>query len=268
MLVTFILVFREALEAFLLVGILLVYLNRLGAKRKGIWIYLGAAAGLLASLAVAFILQVVVDQLSDKLIRGILTAVMMLIATVILTYMAIWMHRQARSHTEDARRKLAEHVSAGRVFGIAALAFVSVLREGVETVLFLSALAFGGEPISLNGALLGIACAILAVWLLLTSTRRVPIGPFFRYTSLLLIIVAAGLLGSAVNQLQGQGLIPGPTGAVFDLSSVLPDTSGAGVFLRGLFGYNATPTLQQFLLWAAYLVVAVSIWRRDGARTA
>lgn len=266
MLVTFLVTFRESLEAFLLVGILLAYLGRLGARRQGRWIYLGVLAGLLASVAVAFVLQVLVDQLHDALVRGVLTAAIMVVATVILTYMAIWMHRQARAHTEDARRRLEAHVSAGRVLGIAALAFVSVLREGIETVLFLSALAYGGETVSAPGGLLGMVAAAALVWLLVTGTRRVPIGPFFRYTSLLLIVVAAGLLGSAVNQLQGLGLVPGPSAPLFDLSAILPDTAGPGVFLRGLFGYNATPTLQQFVPWALYLLAAVTFWRRDRAR--
>lgn len=267
MLATFLLSFREALEAFLLVGILLAYLNRLGARRHAVWIGLGVVAGLLASLVLAFVLQVMVDQLSDHFVRGLITAAIMLTATAILTYMAIWMHRQARAHTDDARRRLEEHVSAGRVLGIAALAFVSVLREGIETVLFLSALAYSGEGISAWGALGGVVVAIVLVWLLLTGTRKVPIGPFFRYTSLLLIIIAAGLLGSAVNQLQGLGLIPGGA-ALFNLTPVLPDSSGVGVFLRGLFGYNATPTALQLALWAAYLAAAILVWKRGGPRHA
>lgn len=268
MLVTFLITFREGLESFLLVGILLAYLGRIGARRQAIWIYLGAIAGLAASVIAAFVLQVLVDQFRSQYFRSLLTAAIMLTATIILTYMAIWMHRQAKAHTDDARRRLHDHVAAGRMLGIAALAFVSVLREGIETVLFLSALTYGGEPVSVSGGLLGIVCAIGLVWLLLTGTRRVPIGPFFRYTSLLLIVVAAGLLGSAVNQLQGLGLVPGSTMPIFNLSSWLPDSSGPGVFLRGLFGYNAAPTLQQFLPWAAYLVVAIAIWRRDHARHA
>lgn len=268
MLVTFLLIFREALEAFLLVGILLTYLDRLGARAQARWIYLGVGAGLIASLAVAFVLQVMVDQLSNAFVRGAVTAAIMLTATAILTYMAIWMHRQARAHTEDARRRLHEHVSAGRMLGVASLAFVSVLREGIETVLFLSALAYSGEAVSLPGALAGVVAAIALVWLLISGTRQVPIGTFFRYTSLLLIVIAAGLLGSAVNQLQGLGLIPGTTQPVFDLTGFLPDTTGIGAFLRGLFGYNAEPTALQFALWAAYLGTAIAIWRRGHAKRA
>ena len=268
MLLTFLILFRESLEAFLLVGILLAYLRRIGGERYARWIYVGVAAGLTASVVAAFVLQVVVDQFSNELYRAVLTAAIMLVATGILTYMAIWMHRQARAHTEHAKRQLEEYMTAGNVIGIAMLAFFSVWREGLETVLFLSAFAYTGEGLSLAGGLLGMVVAVLLIWLLISGTQRVPLTIFFRYTSLLLLVIAAGLLGSAVAMLQSAGFHLGPSAPLFDISAVLPDTSGLGVFLRGLFGYNATPTPPQFALWAAYLLIAVVLWRRGYAAKA
>jgi high-affinity iron transporter len=198
--------------------------------------------GLLASLVTAFVLQVVVDQFRNELYPAILTAGIMLMASCILTYMAIWMHKQARAH---AKRRLEGHIGAGNVIGVAMLAFVSVLREGIETVLFLSALAYTGESLSIVGGLAGLVLAILLVWLL--------------------IIIAAGLLGSAINMLQGAGIVPGSTTPIFDISGILPDTTGVGVFLRGLFGYNASPTAAQLALWAVYLAIAVLFWWRGHA---
>ena len=118
MLLTFLILFRESLEAFLLVGILLAYLRRIGGERYARWIYVGVAAGLTASVVAAFVLQVVVDQFSNELYRAVFTAAIMLVATGILTYMAIWMHRQARAHTEHAKRQLEEYMTAGNVIGI------------------------------------------------------------------------------------------------------------------------------------------------------
>ncbi|MEJ0098114.1 MAG: FTR1 family protein [Bauldia sp.] len=268
MLLTFLILFRESLEAFLLVGILLAYLARIGGQRYRKWIYLGVAGGLVASVVAAFVLQVLVDQFSNELYRALLTAAIMVVATCILTYMAIWMGKQARAHTEHAKRQLQDYMSAGNVVGIAMLAFFSVWREGLETVLFLSALAYTGQPLSLPGGLIGMALAVALIWLLITGTRHVPLHLFFRYTSLLLIVIAAGLLGSAVAMLQSAGFKLGPATPLFDISSVLPDTTGVGVFLRGLFGYNATPTPPQFALWALYLIVAVVLWRRGYAAKA
>lgn len=267
MLLTFLILFRESLEAFLLVGILVAYLYRLDGQRYVKWIYAGVAAGLVGSFVAAFVLQVVIDQFNNEFYRAILTASIMLVATCILTYMAIWMHKQARAHTEQAKQQLRDYMTAGNVVGVAMLAFVSVWREGIETVLFLSALAYTGEPLSIPGGLAGMALAVALVWLLVSGTRRVPLQPFFRYTSLILIVIAAGLLGSAINMLQGAGVLP-ETGPIFDISAILPDTTGIGVFLRGLFGYNASPTMPQFGLWAAYLVIAVVLWRRGYAAKA
>ncbi len=268
MLVTFLIAFRESLEAFLLVGILLAYLDRIGGKRYAKWIYLGVAAGLIGSLIVAVVLQVVIDQFSSDFYRAEITAAIMLIACCILTYMAIWMHKKAKAETEHAKEQLQSYISAGNVIGIATLAMVSVLREGIETVLFLSALAYGGQEVSIPGGLVGLALALVLIWLLMSGTRRVPLDLFFRYSSLLLIVIAAGLLGSAVLTLQGVNLFPGPTTPLFDVSNVLSDTNGVGIFLRGLFGYNSSPTAPQFGLWAAYLVVAVIIWWRGHAKKA
>lgn len=268
MLLTFLILFRESLEAFLLVGILLAYLGRIGAKRYARWIYVGVVAGLLASIVAAFVLQVLVDQFSNEYYRAVLTAGIMVAATCILTYMAIWMGKQARAHTEHAKRQIEEHISAGNVLGIAMTAFFSVWREGLETVLFLSALTYTGQGLSLLGGAFGMVLAVVLIWLLISGTRRVPMQVFFRYTSLLLIVIAAGLLGSAIAILQSAGVHIGPAAPLFDVSAVLPDTSGVGVFLRGLFGYNATPTAPQFGLWVAYMVVAVLLWRRGYAAKA
>lgn len=268
MFVTFLILFREGLEAFLLVGILLAYLKQLGGAQYAKWIYAGVVTGMLGSFAAAVVLQVLVDQFQNDFYRSVLTAAIMLAATVILTYMAIWMGKQARAHTEEAKRRLESHIGAGNIIGISALAFFSVFREGLETVLFLSALDMGGETPSLWGGLVGLVLSAVLVALLVRGARRIPFHVFFRYTSLLLIVIAAGLLGSAVNMLQTVGIVPGSTSPLFNISAALPDTSGLGAFLRGLVGYNATPTTGQFGLWAVYLLVAVMLWRRTYAAKA
>lgn len=268
MLATFLITFREGLEAFLLVGILLAYLTRLGARKKAIWIYLGVVAGVMASVLSAVILQVVVSQFDNEQYRLMLTIGVMLTAVLILSYMALWMQKQAQAHSKAVQEQLAQHVSAGRTFGIAMLAFVSVLREGIETVLFLSAISYGGSEVSMLWGLAGLVLSALLVWILLRTTRQVPLRQFFRGTSLLLIVIAAGLLSSVVNQLQALGLKLGSITPIFDISHILSDSTGFGIFMRGLFGYNATPTLAQFVTWLVFLVVAVALWWRGGQSAA
>lgn len=272
MLASFLITFREGLEAFLLVGIVLAYLRKLDASRHGKWIYLGVVAGLIVSLIGAVVFQVVVDQFENQRYQTMLMIGVLLVASIVLSTMALWMQRQARAHTESVKRQLQRHVDSGNLLGMVLLAFVAVLREGFETVLFFSALTFSDQGVNLQdgmiGAALGLAASIALVWVLMRGARKVPLQAFFRYTSLLVLIIAAGLLGSAVNMMQSVGWVQVMTAPLFDISHVLDDRGLFGTFLRALFGYNSSPTPLQFGAWLAYLAVAVTLWRRGYARAA
>lgn len=265
---TFLIVFREGLEAFLLVGILLAYLRKLEAGRYAVWIFAGALAGAIVALAAAFAFEFAVNEFYSKTYRLILTGAIMLLAAAVLTYMAVWMEKQAREMTGSAKAHLRDYISTGNVIGIAFLAFVSVWREFMETILFLSALMFSGVEISWTGGALGAGLAALLVWLMMRGTRHLPIGRFFRWSSFLILFIAAGLLSSATNIFQGLGYLPGPLTPLFDLSAVLPDTSGVGQFLRGLFGYSASPSPLQFAVWFGFLSLSLTLWHRAYATSA
>ncbi len=263
---TFLIVFREGLEAFLLVGILLAYLRQLDATRYSAWIFIGAVAGALVALGTAVVLEFVISKFHSDTYRLILTATIMVLAACVLSYMAVWMQKQAKEAAGAAKNQLRNYVSAGNIFGVAFLSFISVWRESMETILFLSALMYSGVAISWLGGLAGLCLALAVVSLLLRGARGLPLRAFFRWSSLLLIIIAAGLLASATNILQGLSYLPGPTTALFDLSGIVPDTGGAGEFLRGLFGYDATPTPLQFGVWLTFLVCALILWARAYAQ--
>ena len=125
------------------------------------------------------------------------------------------------------------------------------------------ALVYGGSKSGLMGALAGLLVSIALVWGLLRSTRKVALAPFFRWTGLLIIIIAAGLLSSAVNMLQAADIITFWTTQVFDISHILDDQGVFGTFLRALFGYNASPAGLQLLTWALYLAIFVTLWQRS-----
>lgn len=272
MLASFLITFREGLEAFLLVGIVLAYLRKLDATRHHKWIYLGVLVGLVVSLAGAVVFQVLVDQFENQRYQTMLMIAVLLVASFVLSSMALWMQRQARAHTETIKRQLQSHVDSGNLMGMVLLAFVAVLREGFETVLFFSALTYSGQGVDLQegmiGAFGGLAVSVAMVWMLMRGTRRVPLQAFFRYTSLLVIVIAAGLLGSSVNMMQSVGWIEILKTPLFDISHVLDDRGLFGTFLRALFGYNSSPTSLQFGSWLVYLAVAVALWRRGYARAA
>lgn len=270
MLGSFIITFREGLEAFLLVGIMLSYLDRVNARGQRRYIYAGVAAGVAVSLVVAFVFQVLISQFENEFYRSCLMVFILLFASGMLSYMAIWMQRQARAQASAVEQQLAAHVGTGNLVGMVSLAFVAVLREGVETVLFLSAIGYSEPGVlslesGLAGSVLGITSSIALVWLLLRGTRRVPLREFFKYTGLLILVIAGGLLGSAVNQMEGLGWLPPLVPRLFDLTWLLDDRAGVGVFVRALFGYNAAPSLLQFGVWSGYLAVFLALWRRSYA---
>jgi len=271
MLASFLITFREGLEAFLLVGIMLSYLDRVNARGHRRWVYAGVAAGFALSLLVAFAFQVLVSQFENDYYRSLLMTGILLFASGMLSYMAIWMQRQARANAKAVEQRLAAHIGTGNLWGMVSLAFVAVLREGVETVLFLSAIAYS-DGLELQGGLaggvLGIATSAALCWLLFRGSRRVPLGTFFKYTSLLIVVIAGGLLGSAVNQMEALGWLPPLVPELFDVSWLLDDRGGVGEFLRALFGYNASPSLLQFGVWSGYLVLFTWLWRRTYAAPA
>ena len=267
MFASFLITFREGLEAFLLVGIILSYLAKLGESKHNKLIYLGVALGLIASLIVAFIFQFVVDQFDAHEYRNLLMAGILGFATLVLTYMAIWMQRQAKTQVSNMQQNIREILTTGNVFGLIFLAFLAVMREGFETVLFFSALMYSGQgDFSLQDGLIGAGAGLIAslilVIVLMRGTRKVPLQAFFKWTSLLIIIIAAGLLSSASNMLQSADVLPVFQTAVFDISHILDDQGVFGTFLRALFGYNSSPNLLPLVIWFVYLAIFTVFWHR------
>ena len=266
MFASFLITFREGLEAFLLVGIALSYLARLNASRHNKYIYMGVTAGLLLSLVIAFVFQVIIDQFSSEHYRNLLMAGILIFATAVLSYMAIWMQGQAKAQVGRMQDSIKEHVTSGNLFGLVFLSFLAVLREGFETILFFSALMYSGQGVTLEGGiiggLIGLAASVLLVWAIMKGTRQVSLQPFFRWTSLLIIIIAAGLLSSSINMLQAAEYLPVFKTAVFNISHILDDRGTFGTFLRALFGYNSSPNLLPLVVWAVYLGLFICFWNR------
>ncbi|WP_241148862.1 FTR1 family iron permease [Photobacterium sanguinicancri] len=248
-------------------GIALSYLAKLNARQYNKYIYLGVFVGLLLSLVVAVVFQVVVDQFSNELYRNYLMAGILTFATVVLTYMAIWMQNQAKNQVAQMQQDVSDMVSSGNLFGLVFLSLLAVLREGFETILFFSALMYSnfGEfstQDALIGAVAGLLLSLAIVWLMLRTTRNVPLRSFFRWTSLLIIVIAAGLLSSAVNMLQAAHVLPVLHAQLFDISHILDDRGVFGTFLRALFGYNSSPGLLQLAVWGGYMVTFIFFWNR------
>lgn len=263
----FLVALREGIEAALIVSILLAYLKKIGATGERYLIWWGAALAIAASVLVGSVIFAVGAEFegeAEEVFEGLVT----LTAVGVLTWMIFWMRRQGAR----VRSELQERVDTALLTGglaLAALAFVAVLREGIETALFIFAAAkgtaveTGGVGGQLIGATLGLAAAVVLGVLLYRGGLRLNLRSFFRITGLLLIVVAAGLFAFALHELQEAGWLPILAGTAFDVSGTLPDDSGVGGILRAIFGYQANPTWLELVGWFGYLVVVGWLFLRS-----
>jgi len=179
------------------------------------------------------------------------------------------MRRQARSVKGELQAAVDRAIDKGSVTALALLAFVAVIREGLETSLFLVGQANSADEGAiwvLIGALIGLAMAAVLGVGFYQGSRRLNLATFFRWTGVALIFIAAGLLSSAVHELIEIGVITFGTQPAFDLSGVLPHAAESGnligQFLRAIFGYSATPEVTTFVVWLTYVVVVLYLFLR------
>jgi high-affinity iron transporter len=256
MLTGFILALREGLEAALLIAIVFSILTKKDENGLKKWIWLGSAAGLVASFAAAIILTLIRVSLTgtaEILFEGF----SLLLAAIILTWVIFWMRGESRKQTN---RLITKVESASNKFNLFGLAFLVVVREGVELSLFLLAAGTLANPIlTLLAALGGLAAAVLLGWLWTRSTRRFSLQKFFTLTNILLVIFAAGLLSRAAHEFIEVGWLPALVEPLYDISRVIPANSALGEFLGSLVGFNPAPALAETLTYAIYLVGIIAI---------
>jgi high-affinity iron transporter len=248
---------REGLEAALIVGIVLVYLRKIGYPegRKSVW--LGVFAAVLASLGLAAVIQLVGMELEGEA-EEIFEGATMFLAVGVLTWMIFWMRYQARLIKSSLERNVQVAVETGTTWGLFFVAFLAVFREGVELALFLSAAAFASDGQgTLIGAAFGLAAAILIGYLIYASTAQLNIRLFFNVTSVLLLLFAAGLLAHGVYEFQEAGLIPTVNEQVWDTNHVLDENSSLGQMLKAVFGYNGNPSLEEVVAYFGYWIAVL-----------
>lgn len=254
MLSSFLLSLREGLEAALIIGIVLGALQKMNRSHLGPIVWSGAISASLLSLLAAFAMLRVgatLEGVTEQIFEGIT----MLLAASVLTWMIFWMQRQARSLRNELEanvRRAAFHSGRKALFS---LAFLAVLREGIELALFLTAAAItaGGQS-TLVGAVLGLGGSALLGWLLFASTVRLNLNRFFMLTSTLLILFAGGLVAHGVHEFNEVGWIPAVIEHVWDFNPVLAETSTLGLFLKAIFGYNGNPSLTEVLAYVGYFL--------------
>lgn len=261
---------REGVEAALIIGILAGYLVKIGrADRLGaVWIGVVSAASV--SIVAAVGSYLLLGELSGEA-RIATEAFASLLAVCFLTYMLFWMRRQASGISGELRSGVDRALGAASLIGIGGLAFTAVIREGIETALFLlgQATAAGGTGLSVFlGALIGLVFAALIGVAIFRLGVRLNLSAFFNVTGIALLFVASGLLGYSAHEFIELGILPAIVDRVYDLSAVLPHDSGIGAVLRALIGYSATPELSALLLHLGYLLVGLLLYLRPAERGA
>jgi high-affinity iron transporter len=183
--------------------------------------------------------------------------------------MTFWMRRHSRNMGRELREKVAGVVSGGSGFALALVAFVTVGREAVETVIFLLAIALTSSPLQLViGAVIGLSIALAASYAMFRLGLRLNLGRFFAIVGSLLMVVAAGLLADFVQNLQDLKVLPGASATLWNVTRTLPDDTGVGDVLHGLVGYSSAPTVLQAVVWAVFLGVGLTLFLRPARHPA
>jgi len=262
---------REGVEAALIVSITLAYLARTGNARRFGRIWIGTGAALAISLAIGVALFVTIGELKSPT-EQIFEAGTMLLAAAVVTWMLFWMRRTAANIRGELQAGIDRALTNGSLWGLSALAFTAVIREGIETALFLlgqvtaASQAHEGALSTLAGASLGLAAAGLLGYGFYRGARVINLRTFFTWTGLALIFIAAGLVANAIHELIEVKVIQIGTGVAFDISGFLPHEPVGGnllgQLLHAIFGYSSAPEWTMVVVWVAYLVTVLWLYTR------
>jgi len=274
MLPTYLLSLREGLEAALIIGIVLGAVNKIRRTDLTSTVWLGILSAVGVSIITALILTSFGMSLEDPY-EAMFEGITMLIAAGILTWMIFWMGKQARflkSELEDGVNKAAASAGKREVFW---LAFVAVVREGVELAIFIAAAFFAGGQSqvtsniiqTLAGTLLGLGTAALLGYTIFATALRLDLRRFFQVTGILLILFAAGLVAHGVLEFNVVGWVPGVVEHIWDVNMFINEDSILGQLLKTLFGYNSNPSLTEMIAYFTYIATVFVFWRRDNKVT-
>jgi high-affinity iron transporter len=260
---SYILAFREGLEAALIIGIVLSVLRKMGNRHLNSTVWVGAMSALAVSGLAALGLNWIGAEFTgrgEQLFEG----VTMLVAAGILTWMVFWMQKQSGAMRKEIESGVRQATLGQGQRALFLLAFVSVVREGIELALFLLAARLASNPLQeLLGASLGLGSAALLGWVIFATSRRLSLAWFFQSTNVLLALFAAGLVGLGAGEFNEIGWLPALITHVWNLNALIPDESIVGQLLRALVGYNSSPSLTQVIAYLGYFAVLWGIfWAR------
>jgi len=301
-----IIMFREVLEASLIIGILYTYLRKSGNESSIKMLWGGVSSAILISIIASIIFQMIAGGFEGNASK-IFEGVVMIIASAVLTTMIIWM-AQNKNISEDLKNQAKESLSSGFKYGIFTLAFVAVFREGVEIILFLYAIGIK-DGISIFPSVIGSLLGLLAGYAIFVQGVKIPLKQFFNVTSVFLIFVAAGMLTYGVHELESGGVIPYMGGEtyveddniiatrmngesktftlnqekkaekwasrIWDINPnknsdgtypMFHDKGSIGGLFKGFFGYNGDPSLIEFITWVISMIGLNVLYQKIGRK--
>ncbi|MBM7492624.1 high-affinity iron transporter [Micromonospora luteifusca] len=268
MFATYLIGLREGLEATLVVSILVAFLVK--SQRRDRLPQVWAGVGLAVALSVLF--GWLIEYTSTSLLsryedRELFEAITSVAAVVFVTWMIFWMRRAARSIAGELRGKLTEALAVGSL-AVAGMAFLAVIREGLETTLIFYSAAQGaaGDSGPLLALIGGIVTAVVLGVLLYASALRINLSKFFTWTGALLILVAAGILKYGVHDFQEAGVLPGLNDLAFDITSTLDPSTWYAALLAGMFNVTPAPSVLETIAWVVYAVPVLLLFLRPARR--
>ncbi len=255
MLPTFVIGLREGVEAALIVGIIAAFLRQQGHKEALRAMWAGVALAIILCTGIAVALQLV-DQALPQRQQEALETVVAAAAVAMVTFMIVWMRRHAPSLAADLRAGAAGALARGSAFALVGMAFIAVVREGIETGVFLlAAFQASGDATSAGaGAVAGILVAAAIGAGIYRGGVRLNLARFFRITSAVLVVVAAGLVASAIHTAHEATWLNSLQGQAVDLSWLIQPGSVTSSLLTGVLGLQPEPTVGEAIGWLAYLV--------------
>src|SRR6202046_3099428 len=267
MLPTFVIGLREGMEAALIVGIVAAFLGQQGRSDALRQVWIGVTIAVAICVAIGVALQVISQNLPQQQQEGLETVVGT-IAVVMVTYMVLWMRRHSRDLKGDLEAAAGSALAHGSAKALVLMAFLAVLREGFETVVFLLATfhASGDATLSWLGAVLGIALAVVLGYGIYKGGIHVNLSRFFRITGVVLVVIAAGLVMTAVHTANEAGWLTVGQTQAFDLSWLVRPGTPLSSFVTGVFGIQPYPVWIEGVAFLGYLVPMLIILCLPGSR--
>ena len=262
MLVAFLIMLREGIEAALIVGIIAGFLKQAGKSQLLPYVWTGVAIAAALCGVIGYVIHIKTGEIPQKQ-QELWVGIIGLVAVGMLTYMVLWMKKASRHIKQQLGDSVQSALNQGRWQGIAlvGMAFLAVAREGLESIFFFIAVMEQAPTWHMPvGAILGIAVAIFIGWLIFQCGWRINLAKFFKFTGVIIIVVAAGLLSGSLRAFHEAGVFNAFQTIAYDWHQILPVDSTVGVLLAGFFGYHDAPTWGEVGAWLLYLIIVLFLF--------